>query len=141
MHDCEMLWLGPPVNKTGWGNWDGCAPALCFDASEDSLMEEILIENILIHLYEDRHERDLIKIEPVLTRFAKLDKMGRLRNLTFRNIECTGPWQPRICIWGKDEEHDVKDVTFEQVTIAGETVTENYPQLSIGEYTEAITFA
>jgi hypothetical protein len=131
MHDCEVLYLGPPINKTGFGDWDGCAPFVSLEAAEDCLMEDILVEDIVIHLDEDRHEKDLIKIEPLLTPWVKRDTLGRLRNITFRNIECLGPWQPRICIWGKDAEHDVQGVHFENIRIGGILLDESYPQLNI----------
>jgi hypothetical protein len=141
MHDCEVIYLGPPINKTGFGDWDGCAPFVCLEAAEDCLMEDILVENVTIHLDADRHGKDLIKIEPLLTPFVKRDTLGRLRNITFRNIECLGPWQPRICIWGKDAEHDVQGVHFEDVSIAGELLDRSYPQLNISEdFTKDITF-
>ncbi len=134
LHDCEVLYLGPPVRKTGFGDWDGCAPFVCIEAAEDCRMEDIRVENVLIHLDEDRHGRDLIKIEPVITVFGKRDTMGTIRNITFRNIECTGPWQPRICIWGKDAEHDVRGVRFENVCIAGALLDRSYPHLSLSEH-------
>jgi hypothetical protein len=141
MHDCEVIYLGPPINKTGFGDWDGCAPFVCIEAAEDSLMEEILIENVVVHLDEDRHGKDLIKIEPVLNPCCRRDTMGTIRNITFRNLECIGPWQPRICIWGKDAEHDVRGVHFENFRIAGAPLDASYPQLSISEqYAADITF-
>jgi hypothetical protein len=141
MHDCEVIYLGPPVNKTGFGDWDGCAPFVCIEAAEDCRMEEILIENVVVHLDEDRHRKDLIKIEPLITVFGKLDTMGTIRNITIRNLECLGPWQPRICIWGKDDEHDVRGVHFENVYIGGAPLDASYPQLSISEEHAAdITF-
>jgi hypothetical protein len=141
MHDCEVIYLGPPINKTGFGDWDGCAPFVCIEAAEDCLMEDILIENVLVHLDEDRHKKDLIKIEPCLTPFSKRNTMGRVRNITFRNIACTGPWQPRICIWGKDDGHDVRGVRFENVRIDGTSIDTSYAQLSISEeYAADITF-
>ncbi|MBF0244628.1 MAG: hypothetical protein HQL31_05100 [Planctomycetes bacterium] len=140
MHHCEILWLGPPINKTGFGDWDGCAPAFCFQAGEDCTMENIVIENITLHLDADRDKRDLILIEPLQTVWAKRDTLGKLRKLWFRNMECLGPWQPRICVWGKDEEHDVQDVCFKNIVINNELVDESYPQLSLGDYTSGITF-
>ncbi len=133
LHDCEVLYLGPPIKKTGFGDWDGCAPFVCIEAAEDCRMEDIVIENVLIHLEEDRHGKDLIKIEPLITVFGKRDTMGTIRNITFRNIECTGLWQPRICIWGKDAGHDIQGVHFENVRIAGSLLDKSYPQLSISE--------
>ncbi len=135
MHDCEILWLGPPMNKTGWADWDGAAPAFMLEAAEDCLMEDILIENITVHLYADRHKRHLIRIEPVLTPFAKRDTMGKIRNVTFRNIDCIGPWQPQILIWGKDARHDVKGVRFETVRVDGKVIDATYPEMYIEGHT------
>jgi hypothetical protein len=140
MHDCEILWLGPPMNKTGWADWDGAAPAFMLEAAEDCLMEDILIENIIVHLYADRHKRHFIRIEPVLTRFAKRDTMGRVQNITFRNIECLGSWQPQVLIWGKDEQHDVKGVHFENVRVEDHPINAAYPEMYIEGHTSGIRF-
>jgi hypothetical protein len=51
-----------------------------------------------------------------------------------------GSWQPRICIWGKDEQHDVRNVHFEKVLINGQSLNTSYPELNIGKYTHNITF-
>lgn len=142
MHDCEVIYLGPPINKTGFGDWDGCAPFVCIEAGEDCRMEQITIENVRIHLEADRDGRDLILIEPIINAFMKRQSMGTIRDIRFRNIECLGPWQPRICIWGKDAAHEVQGVHFENVRIAGRVLDESYPRLNISkEYANGIAFA
>lgn len=140
MHDCQVLYLGPPIRKTGFGDWDGCAPFVCIEAGEDCRMEDILIENIKIHVEADRDGKDVILIEPTVNAWMKRQSMGDIRNIHFRNIEFTGePCQPLIRMWGKDAEHTVECVRFENCTLFGQPLTNAYPGLTIGKYTNRIT--
>lgn len=141
MHDCEVIYLGPPINKTGFGDWDGCAAFVCIEAGEDCRMEKITVENITVHVESDRDGKDVILVEPIVNVFMKRQAMGDIRDVCFRNIAFVGAscW-PRICVWGKDAAHTVERVRFENVRIAGQVLDESYPQLKLNEYTAAITF-
>jgi hypothetical protein len=66
MHDCEVIHLGPPINQSGFGDWDGCAPVFCFEAGEDCLMENVRIEHVVVHLEASRDGKDVILLWDVV---------------------------------------------------------------------------
>jgi hypothetical protein len=141
MHDCEVLYLGPPIKKTGFGDWDGCAPFVCIEAGEDCRMERITIENVKVHVEADRDGKDVILIEPTINPFMKRQTMGDIRDVLFRNIAFVGePCCPTIRVWGKDAAHTVERVRFENVTLFGRPLTPAYPGLTLGAHTAEITF-
>ncbi len=142
MHDCEVIYLGPPINKTGFGDWDGCAPFVCIEAGEDCRMEQITIEHVTVHVEADRDGKNVILIEPTVNAFMKRQTMGDIRDICFRNIAIVGePCTPAICLWGKDADHTVEGVHFAQCTLFGQPLDRAYPGLTIGEHTARITFA
>lgn len=141
LHDGEVIWLGPPINKTGFGDWDGCAPFVCIEAGEECRMERITIENMTVHVEADRDGKDVILIEPTVNAFMKRQTLGDIRDITFRNVSFVGePCRPTIRLWGKDAAHTVERVRFENVTLFGRPLTAAYPGLTIGEHTAEITF-
>jgi len=78
------------------------------------LFEDIRIENAnwrLFYLTLDQNE------------FADSSKgMGRISNLTFRNITATGPFKLKSTIRGWDADHRVFNVTFENLNINGKYI-------------------
>ncbi len=142
MHDCEVIYLGPPIKKTGFGDWDGCAPFVCIEAGEDCRMEKITVENITVHVEADRDGKDVVLIEPTVNAFMKRQALGDIRDICFRNIAFVGePCTPTIRLWGKDAAHTVEGVRFEQVTLFGQSLTAAYPGLTIGQHTAGISFS
>jgi hypothetical protein len=104
-------------------------------------MEGITVENVTVHLEADRDGKDVILIEPTVNAFMKRQTLGNLRAIRFRNVAFTGePCTPTIRLWGKDAEHTVEDVRFENVTLFGQPLTAGYPGLTIGDFTERILF-
>ncbi len=142
LHDCEVLYLGPPIRQAGFGDWDGAAPAFCFEAGEDCRMEDIRIENVTVSVLPERDGKDVILIEPTVNQFMKRRTMGTLRNLTFTRVAFVGdtPCTPAIRVWGKDPQHTVEGVHFEKCTVFGRPLGGDYTGLTIGEHTDRITF-
>ena len=141
MHDCEVIHLGPPIKKTGFGDWDGCAPFVCIEAGEDCRMEKITVEAVTVHVEADRDGKDVILIEPTVNAFMKRQTMGDIRDVTFRDIAFIGePCQPTIRLLGKDAAHTVEDVCFENVSIHEKPVNAHDAGLVVGEYTGRIVF-
>ncbi len=134
--------LGYAVSKTGFGDWDGCAPAFCFEAGEDCRMEKVLLEKITVHVQAERDGKDVILLEPTVNQFMKRQTFGSLRDIRFRNVAFVGQaCQPTIRLWGKDPEHTVAGVRFENCTLFGQPLDAEYPGLTIGDYTDGIEFA
>lgn len=142
MHDCEVIYLGPPIKKTGFGDWDGCAPFVCIEAGEDCRMERIAVERVKVHVESDRDGKDVILIEPTVNPFMKRQTMGDIRDIVFRDIAFVGePCRPAIRLWGKDAAHTVEGVRFENVTLFGQPLTRAYPGLTIGAHASNVVFA
>ena len=69
---------------------------------------------------------------------------GSLRNCTFRNISITGDtpsFRGEILIAGNDPEHTVEEIHLENVTINGRTIDRSFEYLTIGDFTENVTFS
>jgi hypothetical protein len=67
---------------------------------------------------------------------------GFMRDVRFKNIAVTGsPGAYGVKLAGADLEHDVREVTFENVSILGVRLTGTAPQMNIGPYVGEIWFA
>ncbi len=140
MQDCEVLYLGPPVNKAGFGDWDGCAPAFCFEAGEDCRMEDIRIENVTVSVLAERDGKDVILLEPTVNQFMKRRTPGSIRNVHFVSVAFTGePCEPTIRMWGTDAEHTVEGIRFQGCKMFGQALTGDYPGLIVGEHAAEIS--
>ena len=66
---------------------------------------------------------------------------GFIRNVQFKNVTIEGqPGEYLVQLQGADAEHDVQDVTFENVSILGEKLTKESGRVKIGENTKDIRF-
>ncbi len=64
---------------------------------------------------------------------------GYISNVRFRNVVLDGsPGPYRIQISGADERHDVRDVSFENVEIAGEKLVKGSQRLEVGPYVSGL---
>jgi len=66
---------------------------------------------------------------------------GFIKGVHFKNVTIEGqPGEYLVQVQGADAEHDVQDVTFENVSILGSKLAEGSPGVKIGENTKAIRF-
>jgi hypothetical protein len=66
---------------------------------------------------------------------------GSIRNVRFGNVTVEGrPGEYLVQIEGADPEHGVRDVRFENVSIAGENLTAEPKRLQIGKNVENVRF-
>jgi hypothetical protein len=108
------------------------------EPGEDMRLENITVEDVRIH-GEGQAER--IGLKPVVNQYMRKKVPGFIRNVRFKSVELTdrpGPY--RIQLAGADAEHDVRALSFENVSILGKPFTENSPQLTIGNYVEGVQF-
>jgi len=138
-HECEILHLGPPISKAGFGDWNGCAPAFSMQAGEDCMIEHIDIRNVTVHMDADRDGMNVVVLHPEVNQFMKRRTFGRIRDVAFTNVAFVGAAaQPRILIRGQDPQHQVENVTFRHCTVQGMPLTGQYPGLTTGDHTEGI---
>jgi len=108
------------------------------EPGEDMHMEDIVIEDIRIH---GEGQREFIRLRPVVNQYMRKKVPGFIRNVQFRNITLEGkPGEYLVQIEGADAEHDVNNVTFENVSILGQKLTEGSNRVRASEHTKDIRF-
>jgi len=108
------------------------------EPGEDMRLEDINIEDIRIH---GEGQRELVRLRPVVNQYMRKKVPGFIRNVHFKNVVLEGqPGDYLVQIEGADPEHDVNDVVFEGVSIAGSKLTEESKRVSIGAHTKNVRF-
>ena len=93
-----------------------------FEPGEDMRLEDVTVEDIRIH---GEGQREFIRLRPVVNQYMRKKVPGFIRNVRFQNVTLEGkPGEYLVQIEGADAEHDVQDVTFENVSILGEKLTQ-----------------
>ncbi|MFC1714018.1 glycosyl hydrolase family 28 protein [Candidatus Poribacteria bacterium] len=109
-----------------------------FEPGEDMRLENITVENVRIY---GEGQRELIRLRPVVNQYMRNKVPGFIRNVQFRNVTLQGkPGEYLIQMEGADAEHDVRDVTFEDISILGSKPTDDSARVQIGENTEGVRF-
>jgi hypothetical protein len=112
--------------------------AFLLEPGEDMRLEDITIEDIRIH---GEGQSQLIRLRPVVNQYMRKKVPGFIRKVRFRNVTVEGQSGDYLVqIEGADDEHDVRDVTFENVSVVGSKLTEGSRQLRIGKHTENVRF-
>ncbi len=108
------------------------------EPGEDMRLEDITIEDIRIH---GEGQREFIRLRPVVNQYMRKKTPGFIRNVTFRNVMLEGrPGDYLVQIEGADPEHNVRDVTFENISIAGQRLTADSARVRIGGHAGDIDF-
>jgi len=109
-----------------------------FEPGEDMRLENISVEDIRMH---GEGQREFIRLRPVVNQYMRNKVPGFIRNVRFKNVTLEGsPGEYLVQIQGADADHDVQNVTFENVSILGSKLTKESPQLRVGEHTQDIRF-
>jgi hypothetical protein len=108
------------------------------EPGEDMQLEDIKIEDIRI---QGEGQKEFIRLRPVVNQYMLRKVPGFIRKVRFRNVTVEGQSGDYLVqIEGADAEHDVRDVTFENVSIMGSKLTEGSSQVRIGNHTESVRF-
>ncbi len=112
--------------------------AFLLEPGEDMRLEDITIEDIRIH---GEGQSQFIRLRPVVNQYMRKKVPGFIRNVRFRNMTVEGQSGDYLVqIEGADVEHDVRDVTFENVSIVGSKLTKGSERVRIGKNTENVRF-
>jgi len=112
--------------------------AFLLEPGEDMRLENIIIENIRFH---GEGQKEFIRLRPVVNQYMRKKVPGFIRNIRFRNVTVEGQSGDYLVqIEGADAEHDIREVTFENVSIMGSKLTEGSSGVRIGKHTENIRF-
>jgi len=101
-------------------------------------LEDITAEDIRIN---GEGQREFIRLRSVVNQYMRKKVPGFIKGIRFKNVTIEGrPGEYLVQIQGADAEHDVQDVTFENVSILGEKLTRASNRVKIGENTKDIRF-
>ena len=108
------------------------------EPGEDMRLENITIEDVRMH---GEGQREFIRLRPVVNQYMRKKVPGFIRNVLFNNITLDGqPGEYLVQIQGADPEHNVRDITFENISIAGAKLKKDSKQVRIGKHTENLRF-
>lgn len=80
-----------------------------------------------------------VRLKPVVNQYMHKKVPGFIRNVRFKDLRLTGqPGAYRIQVSGADSEHDVRGVTFENISILGAKLMQNSPEVLLGPHVEGI---
>ena len=109
-----------------------------FEPGEDMKLEDITIEDIRMH---GEGQREFIRLRPVVNQYMRKKVPGFIRNVRFKNVTVDGQAGDYLVqIEGADAEHDVRNVTFENVSIVGLELAEGSRRVRIGKHTKNVRF-
>jgi hypothetical protein len=109
-----------------------------FEPGEDMQLEEITVRDVRMN---GEGQWEFIRLRPVVNQYMRKQMPGYISNIRFENITVTGqPGAYPVQLMGADEEHSVKDVTFENVSILGRSLTAKSENVRLGEHVEGVEF-
>lgn len=109
-----------------------------FEPGEDMRLEDITVENVRLH---GEGQREFIRLRPVVNQYMRKQVPGFVRNVRFQNVTLDGaPGSYLVQIEGADAEHDVRGVTFENVTVNGQRLAQGQERVQIGKNVEDVRF-
>ena len=118
-----------------------------FEPGEEMSIEHVSVENVTAYAdYPNQpgaQSFDLICLRPTVNQYMKTEVPGKIHDLQFKNVSLTGEEREgKYPIWivGADPEHQVTDVTFDNITWFSHLLDENSPQVRIESNTKDIRF-
>jgi len=94
----------------------------------DTSMTRYLGFPIGIHVYEE-------------TFWSKDEKIGKVSDILFKDIHYTSEHLPQIVLSGYDAEHDVSDITFDNVTMNGKKIMNvSDGNIRVNEFVKELVF-
>jgi hypothetical protein len=104
--------------------------AFLLEPGEDMRLENVTAQDIRIH---GEGQREFVRLRPTVNQYMRKKVPGFIKGVTFKNVTIEGkPGEYLVQILGADPQHDVQDVTFENVSILGEKLTREASRVKIG---------
>jgi hypothetical protein len=113
--------------------------AFLYEPGEDMRLAEVTAEDIRIN---GEGQKEFIRLRPVVNQYMRKKVPGFIKGIRFKNVTLEGrPGEYLVQIQGADPEHDVQDVTFENVSILGEKLTRESNRVKVGENAKDLRFS
>lgn len=109
-----------------------------FEPGEEMRLEDVAVENVRIH---GEGQREFIRLRPVVNQYMRTRTPGFVRNVRFRNVSVDGAdGEYLVQVQGADADHNVRDVSFENVTVNGRPLARDQRRVQIGPHVEGVRF-
>lgn len=113
--------------------------AFLFEPGEDMRLEDVRVQDVRVH---GEGQRSFIRLLPVVNQYMRKKVPGSIRDVRFERVRLEGrPGDYLVEIGGADQDHDVRGVSFEDVSIAGEPLGPDSSRLRVGAHAEKPRFA
>lgn len=109
------------------------------EPGEEMRLEDVRIENVRLH---GEGQNDIARLRPTVNQYMQNKVPGHVRDVRFKDVGVygsAGNYQMRL--EGADAEHLVRDVTLENVSVLGKTLSTNSPNVKIGRHVEGVRVA
>ncbi len=108
------------------------------EPGEEMQLEDVRIENVRIH---GEGQRELARLKPVVNQYMQNKVPGHVRGVHFKNVAVYGkPGAYLVQLEGADGQHQVRDVTFENVTVLGAKVKPDSPSITVSGQVAGVRF-
>lgn len=130
------------IDVVHYGGW----PVFLLEPSDEMCLRNVRFEDIRIDgerqplhsiMFSSVAQQWLAVIRPAITQYSRRPVWGRIEGVEFKNIDLAGaPGKYYILIEGAADHRDrrIKDVSFENVRIQGEHVTEDSMRVVFGPW-------
>jgi hypothetical protein len=110
--------------------------AFLFEPGEEMRLQGVSVENVRIH---GEGQELLARLGPVVNQYMQNKVPGYVADVHFRNVVLEGsPGPCRIQISGADEQHNVHNVSFEDVEIAGVKLADGSKRIEVGPHVSGV---
>jgi beta-glucanase (GH16 family) len=104
--------------------------AFLFEPGEEMRLEDVLVENVRVH---GEGQNELIRLKPVVNQYMRKKVPGYIRDVRFRDLTLTGkPGRYLIQLSGADEQHHVREASFQNIEVLGAKLVEGSERFQIG---------
>jgi hypothetical protein len=109
------------------------------EPGEEMRLENVRVEDVRIH---GEGQGELIRLRPTINQYMRKKVPGFIRSVHFKDVWVQGQaGKYRVQLAGADAEHNVRDVTFENVNVLGVPLTRGSTELSIGPHVDGVQFS
>jgi hypothetical protein len=109
-----------------------------FEPGEEMRLEDVLVENVRLN---GEGQGELLRLKPVVNQYMRTKVPGFIRDIRFHDVTVSGKaGSYKVQVMGADEQHNVRDVSFDNVSILGRKLTAESEQVQVGKFVEGVRF-
>ncbi len=109
-----------------------------FEPGEDMHLEQVRVQDVRLH-GEGQHE--FIRLKPTINQYMRTQTPGFVSNVVFKNVSISGgSGDYLVQLEGATPEHNVQNVTFDNVVILDQPLTRESPRMQIGKHVKDLHF-